>query len=618
MERDNGRTLISKSTFGWINREFIRSIGEVSGIKIAAIISFTLIVLALVIIIKTPATSGYEISIYDVFPWYLWFFIIFAHFVGILILITNTFFKKESNFWTIGFLMIIISNSILLFMPLIRGYFIHGRHDVLTHIGYMVDIENNFNIGDNSYPMLHTLSVIIKYISGLNYNYNSIIIPALFSLFFIFSWYLLGKSIFKDKKQILLLLAFSSILILKRNHILISPNAETTLFIPFVLYLFFKSKESQYQSQYRTLLILVNIYIVFSHPLITILLVFTFLISDFTDYVGKNKNDSNTVNTKSNKIILIMLVIFLSWSAYLYSFVHRIELVADALFYNTETQSEVARYSDSINSIDIIPSEVLKIFMYEYGQFFILTILTIICIVITIIFWIKYNWKIDNFHRFSIFAYVFFSLLSLFFLTLIDDFGFMRIYSYAMFFSFILIPISINMIISKQSFKETKNHLKMLLIISLIFIPLIYYSTFSLFYAPINLHSNQQTSISEYSAIKTFYGINNESYPILELGIVNYRYHNLIHGVSKTMEKHLRYKNPIIDHFGYGNNSSLKNYYDAPSYLLIDDAGKYKPIKYYDESKDKFIPKDFVQLDADIGVIKIYSNKNFDIYTIDF
>lgn len=174
------------------------------------------------------------------------------------------------------------------------------------------------------------------------------------------------------------------------------------------------------------------------------------------------------------------------------------------------------------------------------------------------------------------------------------------------------------MIMSKQSLNETKKYLKILLILSLIFIPLIYYSTFSLYYAPINLHSNQQTSINEYSAIKKFHGINNESYPILEFGIVNYRYYNLIYGVSKTKEKHVRYKNPIIDHFGYGNNSSLKDYYDKTSYLLISDVGRYKPIKYHDESKYKFVHEDFMQLDHDIGVIKFYSNKHFDIYTINF
>ena len=42
--------------------------------KIISIICFAFILIALFVIAKSPPASGYEISIYDAYPWYFWFF----------------------------------------------------------------------------------------------------------------------------------------------------------------------------------------------------------------------------------------------------------------------------------------------------------------------------------------------------------------------------------------------------------------------------------------------------------------------------------------------------------------------------------------------------------------
>ena len=41
-------------------------------IKIISIIGFITILLVLIIIVKTPPASGYENSIYEVYPYYMW------------------------------------------------------------------------------------------------------------------------------------------------------------------------------------------------------------------------------------------------------------------------------------------------------------------------------------------------------------------------------------------------------------------------------------------------------------------------------------------------------------------------------------------------------------------
>jgi len=164
---------------GCFDSLFIKSSDESRAIKVTAIIAFTFIVLILMIIVKTPPASGYEISIYNVYPWYLWVFVITSIFLGQMILLSGaTASKKNDNYWVIGFLGILITNTILLFMPFIRGYTMYGRGDVLTHIGYIKDILNTASIGTNNYyPIEHILTAIMSYTTNISVGHAVNIIP---------------------------------------------------------------------------------------------------------------------------------------------------------------------------------------------------------------------------------------------------------------------------------------------------------------------------------------------------------------------------------------------------------------------------------------------------------
>jgi hypothetical protein len=72
------------------------------------------------------------------------------------------------------------------------------------------------------------------------------------------------------------------------------------------------------------------------------------------------------------------------------------------------------------------------------------------------------------------------------------------------------------------------------------------------------------------------------------------------------------------DHFGYNNNTHLSSYYNDSKYLVITDKLK----KIYSDifpimAKDRLMPKDFIQLDTDSSVNKIYANKVFQVWFID-
>lgn len=154
--------------------------------KSLAIIGFSLIFFDLVVITISPSLSGYEFSLYGAYPWIFWLFILSALFTGQLILLLAFLYPmKIKRNWVLGFSLIFLTDFILISLPLIRGYFINGSGDVLTHIGYMRDILTNSNYINNHYPLNHIFGVIIHYFSNLSIEKISIIIPLIFSCIYL-------------------------------------------------------------------------------------------------------------------------------------------------------------------------------------------------------------------------------------------------------------------------------------------------------------------------------------------------------------------------------------------------------------------------------------------------
>lgn len=583
--------------------------------RILSIFGFIAILLSLFTIISNFSESVYAFSLYEAYPWYFWFLIIVSIFIGQLILLSSAFFEGINRSWIYGFIIIVLSNSILLFMPFIRGYFLHGRYDAATHIGYIIDIETMHHIGSNPYPMVHVFSFILASISSIDYNNVTMLVPPLFSLFWIISWYLLGNLMFDKSQAKYIMLSLSSLLLLGSKNVMLSPNGEALLFVPFFIYVFLKTKLSKNTLNYRVLLIIITFFIVYSHPLVAFLIMCTLVVADIPAYLNK----TTTTVHKSIYNALIITCVFFSWTAYVRLFGRNLKEIIDNFILHDATNSELNNYASSItsaNSADFPLSYIIEAFLKIYGSYVLLGILSLMCVMIVIIFWRKNCININYYHKFSIYGWLFFSSMSLFFLLFFDQFGFLRIYKYSMVFSFILIPFSVDMILKRKK-KSTNISSKLLFISSIVLMLIVYLSVFNLYFSPHILKIDQQLSESEYSGMELFYSVKNNTQPVIELGIPNYRVHAAIYGASEPKKQHIPYTNPVIDHFGYINNSSsITDSYNETSYFLISDVGLYQFQKIFPQAKSKwnFVSKDIMQLNNDNKAVKVYSNEFLDIY----
>jgi hypothetical protein len=613
--------------FERVRSGFIKSSDGNRVIKIIAIVAFIFIILALTIITKTPPASGYEISIYDAYPWYFWVFIITSIFMGQIILMRGTLSSdKTDNPWFFGFFAIITTNIILLFMPFIRGYATYGRGDVLSHIGYIKDILRTASFGtDNYYPIVHILTASLSYVTDINVEHAVNVIPPIFSIFYIISIYFLALQIFKRKSEVLFVLAFALILLFSNENLIFAPSVQSFFLLPFVLYLYFKSRDSRNPLEFGILLIISLFLIVFFHPMTTLFLILVFLILEFCLFIHKNINKNQGFELPmlqkrgSSKVILISFITFFTWYFSFSAIVNSFRQVLNWLRYEIG-RSEAETYSELIARTQPDFFDLIKVILNTYGQITILGFLSLIFLIHIFNIWRRHTGeqKLKFYHIFFSIGSLIYIVLSIIFFF--NDFiiGFGRVSKYTFFFSSVFVALNFYLVFNKSRFSFNKQRFKSIsLCITLIL--LLYFSTFNLYFSPIIKSGNQQVTETEINGMTLFFDHRNEELFIQEMGLSQKRFHDAIFGIS-IPAKNIRYgvATPPVDHFDYINKTSLGEYYEDQRYLLISLLGRisYPELHPKYEKQWRFTAEDFCMLEKDNTVLRIYDNGNLNIYFI--
>lgn len=226
------------------------------------------LVAALGILCVTSPATGYEVSVYAVYPLYLWLFFIAAIGCGIGILVHQALTPEKSKWWIAGLLLVVAVNCVFLLLPIFRGYAIYGHGDLLTHVGYMKDILSSGHVGEtNPYPMFHIFGVSLIEVAELSPGVTINILAACFSIAYITNMYLLAKAISKSQKEGLLLVAFASPLIFLCVHAKPYPHYIGVIMLPLILYFFHRLVFSPANRlKNATIMVLLSIFTVLVHP----------------------------------------------------------------------------------------------------------------------------------------------------------------------------------------------------------------------------------------------------------------------------------------------------------------------------------------------------------------
>ncbi|MCD4664979.1 MAG: hypothetical protein K8R68_06875 [Bacteroidales bacterium] len=608
-------------------------------VKITAIIAFTFIILSLILITQTPIANGYEISIYDVYPWYFWFFLITSIFLGQVIILKEIFLKasnENNRLWLISFLMILIPIIIVLFMPHIRGYLTYGRGDHLTHIGIIKDIVWVGGINtDNFYPNLHILTASLVQVC----DFDVIHVANLTSRFFFFispvSMYLLFRTIFKKRNETMFaLLLASSFLFFGCFSKYLAQCPQSFLLIPLLLYLYLRRINSEKVIGFSILFIVFTTSYILYHPLNSILftlvlfclLIVLFIHPRFTGEYLKNQS-SDGIKKKAINGILFPFFVFSAWYFSFSYIIGSFQKVFVSIFVDRGSGSIFEAQASAVSTYNPKILDILELAIYNYGLYIIMGMLSVFSLMFIFIKWYKNKkqFKIRFYALFSGLCFLIFGILSTgaFFADVIV--GWERFIRWAVLFSFILISIIFYNILSgpnnkDNSFKVLNKKVK-IFILCIFLISLLFLSTFTFYRSPMKGEVNLQVTNMEWGGVNWLLDNRNSTNLIQDFRINIFRFSDAIYGYERNILADLKIlmalgENPgLPDHFGYNNDTSLGNYYGRNSYVILTHLGRiFYPVTYPDYiERWRFTPADFEKLQNDNTVVRIYDNCNFEV-----
>lgn len=587
-------------------------------LKIAAIINYIILGIALAIIILSGPASRYEIAIYDAYPWYFWATLILIFFTCQMVVILLYVRGARPTITAAFIIPLILADLILLGLPLIRGYYTMGSGDILTHIGYMRDISVYGHIPEyNMYPMAHILGLCLNLVAAVPLEKVPMIIPILFSMFFLVAMVSLGKILSFERSQQGLLIAIAVIPLFDLINVLYTPFHESVLMIPFFLLLIFLNIRNPEEKRYAVILILLSIVMVFFHPLTSLFVILFLLLGDLYSHVlarGESINEQKTFIRPA----LIAMIIFSSWNMYVYLFAEHMATFTDSVLGTGEQTSELQRYSGIVTTAHVDVWTQTQTALDMFGQNIVLVGVALLCIVFVGWRYLRQREQIGNHALYFCAGFFFFLMGAVVSLVLVDIFGWVRILAVATLLAIIVVSASFwpmfDRVLSRRL--GDKQQVVRLISVGIIVFALLYFSVFNLYLSPIVRRENQQVTQSGYTGMETYLENRDDRIFGYEMGITQFRYYDAIYGRSGSWNSNIFSGGSTPpDHFGYDTTDPFTGNVKT-KYLLISDLGRQFYPAIYPEFRNywRHTAGDFDRIKGDSNMNYILNCGDLDIY----
>ena len=290
-------------------------------LKFMSSIYFFLLLPTILTLLNSPA-KGFEMSIYESTPLFSWVIIFGGILLGIIIIINEAFEEKPGNFWIIGLFMILCSNLLLTSVWNLRGYFSWASNDFNAHYGMTIDLITKNHVGEyNFYPLLHLLIAQIKFVCGFSLNKIMNYLPSFLVLFYTFFMVGLARTLIKNNKKFLFVIAALAPLMFGFYSVTTYPRGLGQILLAFAL-IFFVRTISTNLIQDKILLLILVVTAMFTHPLAIIAFFVLFVAAEISKYFKIKFDNPKNVILKLRKIISVNYIFFtfIGFSAWIMQF----------------------------------------------------------------------------------------------------------------------------------------------------------------------------------------------------------------------------------------------------------------------------------------------------------
>lgn len=603
--------------------------------KFILIILFSILSILTIIISSIGSARGYELNIYASYPPHFWVLLILNICLGIIFILTKKFQEKKI-FIFFALISILISNLIFFLIPYFRGYPVLGgaNADFFSHIGLIKEIQlsGNFNI-NNFYPITHILGYSFSEITSLRPTLILNFFPSLFWTLFPVFFYIMSKILTSSEKSSIYMIVLTLPLIFSQYYKSIHPSFFSFIFIPFFLFLYFKTLKKRMKFSTRFLLILVSITMVFFHPETTIIMIIFFLViifsfisykllENFIHFDIRYIDPSESVKQSIN-ILLILLITFLIWFSSQGAGQHAIYTIFSTITKGSDF-SIASEYSSTVSDVSLSLIQILKIAFLRYSVIVLYSLFTGLILLKTLF---------DIIRKKPIFYFDYLSIL-LFFqgifiagIALFNNFivtNPIRVARFYLFITMIIIGYHFQKILSKIN--DIKSHRFNYRILHLIFISFL---LFSVTICILNVHPSpiisepgkHYTQMNFKGAEWIVENTNNSYHYAVDSGINVNRIYHFTYGITKGDNKYGKLTVASSQsHFGYNiENNTLIEVMDFNKTYVVNTENGRQGYKAFPEniwpSTTQYLPKDIKHLWSDTTVSNVYDNNEVNVYS---
>lgn len=596
-------------------------------VKLSFIVCFIALILVESIAYLTPQ-RGYEVSFYSSTPSIIFVLVGVAIVGGIYILFQQAVSEnyRNSKIWIGGFLLLLLTRMIILYLPYIRGYYT-WMGDNSTHLGLVKEaLIKGYVDSNNFYPVSHILLTQVALVTSLPADFVANHSTAVFSILFIIGIFLLAKLVFDDGKPIILTIAAVGCVIFSGYELYLMPNGWSCLFLPFAIYLIIRSMGSKQNVSFQILALVAIVLFPFFHPFSTLLLLLLLFIFVIITSAFRNEhifhrfvpsvlraNTTNPYPRFNNMSLFLMGIGITIWSLWIvsfHSFNANIRSLVSAII-TSETVDVVGAMAEKAGKMDLNLIDIFILLIKDYGDelFFVATFF------VGIFIFIKYRRYFSHADSlllisippitFSIFYLVYFFGLA----PGLDSINATRVHPYIVLFAPIFTGIFFCYALSKK--RPIVTYFCFILIVMPALLAL-----FGVFPDPYLHRPTPDITEMDLSGMGWSFQYKDIDIPYAYIMSPPDRFADIILGrTEREKRSDIDHMVKIPDHFDYRQNRYLGESYATNSYAAIT---KFDTILYDTAYKQvgRFHSADFDRLQADPTVNRIYSNNESTVYFI--
>jgi len=344
------------------------------------LISLTLFV-SVLIIAATPPATGYELSIYEAYPAYLWIFLAINIFFSIYSIIRSCNSPSEISYY--GYFSILLIETIIIFLPIIRGYYSinRGSGDMYVHMFTAGQILNSGYLPlEDMYPVMHIWLSVLHYFLP-NFIMLIFVLSLVFFMFYILSLYILGRTLLGTKTGGVFVSIFGFPLLFSYGHYSFYPFIFALFIIPLILYAHQKiTQDPKQKNRLFICMTFLSFFIVFCHPMVTVFLVVIFSLFALYELLKRGVIRSWLSITVAVYIVVLVSVTFLFWIFQYMTLQYTVHSIVSAIL-GSESHTSILEYqmdivSSSKASIWLVADHFIKI----YGPAFLYFSISLLCL----------------------------------------------------------------------------------------------------------------------------------------------------------------------------------------------------------------------------------------------